>query len=102
MAILKVNISSELEKRFRETAMKKYGYVRGALSLAAQKALEHWTYEEFSREKAKEIAKKHTKDPVDEIEGLLSHVKGKTSVELQHEAGRYRTEMALSYLKKRK
>ena len=102
MTNLKINISDELNKRFREVAMKKYGYAKGALSLAAQKALENWTYEEFSKEKVKEIAKKHTKDPVDEIEGLLSHVKGKTSVELQHEAGKYRTEMALSYLKKRK
>lgn len=102
MSNLKINIPDELNKKFREFAMKKYGYTKGSLSLAAQKALEHWTYEEFSKEKVKEIAKKHTKDPVDEIEGLLSHVKGKTSVELQHDASKYRAEMALSYLKKRK
>ncbi len=102
MVDIKIHIPDELNKKFREVAMKKYGYTKGSLSLAAQKALEHWTYEEFNREKVKEIAKRHTKDPVEEIEGLLSHVKGKTSVELQHEAGKYRTQMALSYLKKRK
>jgi hypothetical protein len=100
MTNLKVNIPEELDKRFRETAMKKYGYTRGALSLAAQKALEKWTSEQTLKEKVRDIAKKTTKDPVDEIEGLLAHVKGKTSVELQHEASKYRTEMAMSYKKK--
>jgi len=100
MANLKINIPEELDRRFRETAMKKYGYTRGALSLAAQKALEKWTSEQTLKEKVRDIAKKTTKDPVDEIEGLLAHVKGKTAVELQHEAGKYRAGMAMSYKKK--
>ena len=100
MTNLKINIPEELDRRFRETAMKKYGYSRGALSLAAQKALEKWTSEQTLGEKVKDIAKKTVKNPVDEIEGLLAHVKGKTSVELQHEAGKYRAGMAMNYKKK--
>jgi hypothetical protein len=100
MANLKINIPEELDKRFREIAMKKYGYTKGALSLAAEGALKKWTDDQTIREKVKDIAKKTTKDAVDEIEGLLAHVKGKTSVELQHEAGKYRAQMAMNYKKR--
>lgn len=86
MAVLKVNISSELEKKFREIAMKKYGYTRGALSTAAQKALANWTVKTEKVEKAKEVVRRHVMNPVDDLEGMLSHVKGKTSEQLQNEA----------------
>lgn len=39
MGELKIKISDEVEKRFREYALKKYGYRKGALSAAAEKAL---------------------------------------------------------------
>lgn len=100
MVDIKIHIPEELNKKFREVAMKKYGYTKGSLSIAAQRALEKWTYDQVIREKVKDIAKRTTKDAVDEIEGLLAHVKGKTSVELQHEAAKYRKEMAMSYKKK--
>jgi hypothetical protein len=53
------------------------------------------------REELKEFLKKK-KDPVKEIEGLLKHVRNKTSMQLQNEASKYRAEMALRYLKNRK
>lgn len=39
MGELKLKISDEIEKRFREYAFKKYGYKKGVLSVAAEKAL---------------------------------------------------------------
>ena len=102
MGHLKIQIPDEVEKRFREFAMRRYGHKKGALSIAAEDALEKWTSGNEKKEIAKSVARKITKNPVDEIEGLLSHVKGKTSVQLQHEAGKIRAKTALEYLKKRK
>lgn len=39
MGELKLKISDEIEKKFREYAFKKYGYKKGALSVAVEKAL---------------------------------------------------------------
>jgi len=36
MGELKVKLPDDLEKRFREYALKKYGYKKGALSMAAE------------------------------------------------------------------
>lgn len=102
MAVLKVNISSELGKKFREIAMKKYGYTRGALSTAAQTALAGWTLKTEKTEKAKEVMRGHIKNPVDELEGMLAHVKGKTSEQLQNEALDIWAEEALHYRKHKK
>jgi len=39
MGELKVKIPDSLERKFREYALKKYGYKKGALSMAAEKIL---------------------------------------------------------------
>lgn len=39
MGELKIKISDEIEKKFREYALKRYGYKKGALSIAAERAL---------------------------------------------------------------
>ncbi|MBI4177470.1 MAG: hypothetical protein HY516_03825 [Candidatus Aenigmarchaeota archaeon] len=39
MGELKLKISNELERKFREYALKRYGYKKGALSAAAEDAL---------------------------------------------------------------
>jgi hypothetical protein len=39
MGELKLKISDDVERRFREYALKRYGYKKGALSMAAEKAL---------------------------------------------------------------
>ena len=62
MGEMKVKISDETEKVFREAAMKAFGYGKGSISIT---------------------------DPIKAIRGMLKHVK-KSSVELQHEAGRIR------------
>jgi len=39
MGELKIKLPDTLERRFREYALKKYGYKRGALSMAAEKMI---------------------------------------------------------------
>lgn len=39
MGELKLKISDDIERKFREFALKKYGYRKGALSVAAEKIL---------------------------------------------------------------
>jgi hypothetical protein len=42
MGNLKIVLDEETLKRFRETAMKKFGYMKGALSIAAREAILAW------------------------------------------------------------
>jgi hypothetical protein len=76
---LRVQIDQKLERKFREAAMKRFGYGKGALSKAAEEAIIDWVSaiekEELSFEG----------DPVDAIDGLLSDIEI-DSVKLQHEA----------------
>ena len=79
---LRVDVESEIEREFREKAMRVYGYSKGSIRKAASSALKQWN-------KSIEIMEpeKRVDDPVKLIEGMLYHLKGKkTSVELQHEA----------------
>jgi len=79
---LRVELDRELEKKFRELAMRRYGYSKGAIKKATEIAIKKWTKEETFERPTKDI-----KDPFKLIEGGLSHLRGKvTSVELQHEA----------------
>ncbi|MBI2138432.1 hypothetical protein HYU13_02500 [Candidatus Woesearchaeota archaeon] len=79
---LKIELEPEIEKKFRETAMKKYGYAKGSLSKGGSAALQKWVKEEDSTIPIVD-------DPLSLIEGMLKHLRGKyTSVELQHEAVR--------------
>jgi len=86
MGSIKVNISDDVEKRFRMLAMRLYGYSKGALSIAAEKALNEWV---ARISEAIEVVGL-LDDPVEAIYGMLSHVK-KSGVELQHEARKIRT-----------
>ena len=86
MGATKVYLPDEIERKFRETAMKLYGYKKGALSIAAEKAISRWISEQ---EKTTELVKS-IKDPVEAISGMLSDVK-KSGVELQHEASKIRS-----------
>ena len=78
--VLKVELEKELEHKFRETAMRKYGYQKGSLQKATKEALSSWIMQQSTK-----IPK--VDDPFKLVEGMLSHLKGKkTSVQLQHEA----------------
>ena len=78
--VLKVDFGNELELKFREMAMKKYGFSKGALQKASRNAIEQWL-------KAEEKVPATIENPLSKLKGILKHLKGKyTSVELQHEA----------------
>jgi hypothetical protein len=80
LAGLRLQVREDLEKRFRETAMKRFGFGRGALTRAAEQAFERWL------SSAKENVR-FEGDPVKAIEGILGETK-LNSVELQHSVRR--------------
>jgi len=93
---LRVELDKELEKKFREIAMRRYGYSKGAIKKATEFAIKEWT-----KEAAFEMPVKNIKDPLRLIEGGLSHLHGKiTSVELQHEAMKIWAEKSLKNKKR--
>ena len=70
----------ELEHKFREAAMRKYGYQKGSLQKATKEALSDWVHQQPTK-----VSK--VDDPFMLVRGILGHLKGKkTSVQLQHEA----------------
>ena len=97
MPSIKVRLSEETEKEFREAAMRHFGFRKGALSLAAERALSDWARKD--RERGTIVTS--IGDPVSAIEGLLPHVK-KGSVELQHEARKIRARRALHHTSHRR
>lgn len=77
--VLKLEFDKTVETKFRQLAMQRFGYSKGALKKASLEAFERWIREE-------EMTLPKVKSPVAMIEGMLSHLRGKyTSVELQHE-----------------
>ena len=85
---LRVQINQKLEHRFRELAMKRFGYAKGALSKAAEEALAGW----ISTVEKEDLT--FEGDPVEAIDGLLSDI-DIDSVELQHETKKIWTLKAL-------
>ena len=81
----KVMLPPAVEQRFREAAMRRFGYRKGALGKAAEWALADWA----KNNKVVAASAKGISDPVKAIEGLLAGVPY-TSVELQHKAGEWR------------
>lgn len=78
--VIKVEFQEETEKKFREIAMRKYGYTKGAITKAAEEAVSDWI-------EAQGAKLPNMRDPVGLVEGMLSHLRGRyTAVELQHEA----------------
>ena len=77
---LRVNVNEELENRFREAAMRKFGFTKGALSQAAEEAIRLWL--------ASTSRGRFEGDPVQAIDGILSNIK-MDSVKLQHTASKH-------------
>jgi len=71
MGTIEVYISDQLERKFREVAMKLFGYGRGLLGVASGKAFSLWLSH------APDILEisESIDDPVDAIYGMLSHVR---------------------------
>jgi len=75
--VIKAKIDSRLELRFRELAMRKFGYSKGAISRAVEEAILRWI------SLAEEGSISFEGDPVEVIDGILSDI-NMGSVELQH------------------
>jgi len=58
MGSLKIVIEDDLLKKFREEAMRKFGYVKGSLSIAAREAISDWLKESKREKKDLEEFKK--------------------------------------------
>ncbi len=75
--VLKIEFNNELERKFRELAMRKYGFYRGSIKKASEEALKSWMR---SEEKIPSVK------PIKSIRGILSKFKGEqSSVEMQHD-----------------
>lgn len=75
--MIKAKIDKKLELKFRELAMRRYGYSKGAISRAVEDAILKW----ISLVEKEQIS--FEGDPIEAIKGILSDVKFE-SVELQH------------------
>jgi len=75
--VIRAKIDSRLELRFRELAMKRFGYGKGALSKAVEEAILRWV------SLVEEESVFFDGDPVEAIDGVLSDIR-LDSVELQH------------------
>jgi hypothetical protein len=75
--VIKAKIDKKLELKFRESAMRRYGYSKGAISRAVEDAILKW----ISLVEKEQIS--FEGDPIEAIKGILSDVKFE-SVELQH------------------
>ena len=52
---LKVDLDRDLERKFRQLAMKRFGYSKGSLKKATHYAIELWTRENLNDVKKKEM-----------------------------------------------
>lgn len=75
---LRLQLRADIERRFREAAMRRFGFGRGALSRAAEQAIEAWLSTTTE-------AVRFDGDPIVAIDGILSDL-SVDSVELQHSA----------------
>jgi len=91
MGEIKVKVSDETERKFREAAMRTFGYGKGSISAASERAFAEWTGQNEMAEIRQMAYEDGIKDPIKAIEGILKHVK-KSSVELKHDASRIRGE----------
>jgi phage-related protein len=88
---LRVQIDPRLEQKFRELAMKRFGYGKGALSKAAEEAILKW----LSTTEKEPMT--FEGDPVKAIEGLLKDV-NVDSVTLQHETQKLWAKKVLTHV----
>ena len=75
---LRLQLRSDVERRFREAAMRRFGFGRVALTRAAEQAIEKWI--SSSKENVR-----FEGDPVKAIDGILADMR-LSSIELQHSA----------------
>lgn len=75
--MIRAKINKELEGKFRELAMKRFGYTKGSLQKAVEEAISMWVA------RVEKETLRFEADPVDAIDGILADLEV-DSVELQH------------------
>ncbi len=75
--MIRAKIDEKLELKFRELAMRRFGYGKGSLSRAIEEAILRW----IKLAEDEDLAS--GSDPIDAIDGVLSDI-DIDSVELQH------------------
>lgn len=81
MGTIKFDVPDEMEDRFREWAMKRFGHKRGSIGKAGAEALSVWVAEQDI-----DIELKPAASPLRTKRGALSHV-DRSSTELKHSVG---------------
>uniref|UniRef100_A0A7J3X6Z7 XACb0070 ribbon-helix-helix domain-containing protein n=1 Tax=Thermofilum pendens TaxID=2269 RepID=A0A7J3X6Z7_THEPE len=79
LAVIRASVDRGLERRFRELAMKRFGYAKGSLQRAVEEAIMRWVA--WAESELVEFEG----DPVEAIDGVLAGI-DLDSVELQHRA----------------
>lgn len=85
---IKVELDENLERRFRQLAMKRYGYSKGSIKKATESAIQQWTesqYQTRAFDYRKGEKDEEKRSAVDLMTGLLKDAKHKNSVQEQHE-----------------
>jgi hypothetical protein len=99
---IKVELDEQLEKEFRELAMRKFGYSKGSIKKATETAIREWTQTESgARPRQVSEAGQKNKTAVDLLTGLLRNTKHKSSVEEQHEVQKLWTKVAIEHGRKK-
>ena len=88
---LRVQINPKVKEKFREAAIKRFGYGKGVLSKAAEEAILKW----LSTTEIEPI--NFEGDPVKAIEGLLKDI-NVDSVTLQHETQKLWAKKVLTHV----
>ena|SRR3989344_1943503 len=92
MGEMKVILSDETERKFREAAMHEFGFQKGSISMAANYALSAWASKHEDLDKLRAIAREKIKGgSISSLRGILKHVKT-DSVSLKHEISEIRAE----------
>ena len=68
-----------MEKKFRELAMRKYGFYKGSIKKASEEAIQLWIQLE-------ETVLPTIKNPIHLIKGIMKKIRNKSAVDLQHES----------------
>ncbi|MCD6403416.1 MAG: hypothetical protein J7K98_03740 [Candidatus Aenigmarchaeota archaeon] len=72
MGSLKIVMEDELLKEFRKKAMEKFGYTKGALSIAAREAIKNWLNEKVE----KSNFRKDFLKTIEEVSGIWESEEG--------------------------
>ena len=81
METIRAQVTEEKAKQYRKVAMQIFGYSKGSISKAVEKAMDELV-------KKFEVKQREEKPDWSKLKGILKHV-NMTSVELQHKAKDY-------------